>query len=51
MIIFNNANDLINSLIVEKETLEFRLNSQEKTKDMLLNYIQNFAVHSYFVKV
>ncbi len=43
MIIFNNANDLINSLIVEKETLEFRLKSQEKTKDMLLNYIQNFA--------
>ena len=43
MIIFNNANDLINSLIVEKETLEFRLNSQEKTKEMLLNYIQNFA--------
>ena len=31
MIIFNNANDLINSLIVEKETLEFRLRSQEKT--------------------
>lgn len=43
MIIFNNANDLMNSLNLEKETLEYRLQSQENIKNIILNSIQNFA--------
>ena len=43
MIIFNNVNDVVNSLNLEKETLEYRLQSQENTKNVILNSIQNFA--------
>lgn len=43
MIIFNNTNDLINSLTLEKENLKFNMDSAENTKRILLQYIQNFA--------
>ena len=43
MIVFNNVNDVVNTLNLERETLEYRLQSQENIKNIILNSIQNFA--------
>ncbi|MBR1802453.1 MAG: hypothetical protein IJ777_00525 [Clostridia bacterium] len=43
MIIFNNFDEMIKSLETEKEFLEYNIKSQEKIKNIILQYMQNFA--------